>query len=332
MANALDWAARAILQINGMTPEQITYQARRLKAGQGKKPMPKANTQAPQPAEAKPSIRRTRIQGSVKPGAVYRSTQAGRPRTAEAPKAKPAIRLPNSEAQGRNLIREGANNLRQPKRPTPPTPGSTQVKGQTNLFSQNGNARDFRNPNVSANRAPTTTPINHKPAQQLNPKPQRPPAPGQGNLFGNNPSAKPSGNFRAPNVPKPQQAQTPKPQQAQTPKPTSAARPNTNAAGNVRSAIANNAATGSLTRRGIIPALALSNFGLQGESPDVRARALGFKNAADQARRVAEAQRRQGGSSSTRTPSGEYQRPKPNVKPPSAATQATDKRDKTKLF
>ena len=82
----------------------------------------------------------------------------------------------------------------------PATP--TQVVGQTNLFNQSGNLRNFNNPTVAANRPPTVT----KPAASnatLNPPPvYKPPVPqGQGSLFGLNPNAKPSGNFTAPSVP-----------------------------------------------------------------------------------------------------------------------------------
>jgi hypothetical protein len=171
MANPLDWAARAILQINGMKPEEIKQRARQLKAGKGKKPMPKANTKA-----AKPQVQ------APDPG-------------------------PNSRAQGRNLIKEGANSLKKPKPPARPKPGSTQVQGQTNLMNKEGKARDFRNPRVSANRQPTTTPVQSRSSAQAT-SPNRPaggfgnkPA-GQGELFGKNPNAKPGGNYKAPNVPK----------------------------------------------------------------------------------------------------------------------------------
>ena len=70
MANPLDWAARAILQINGMKPEEIKQKARQLKRQKAKKPMPKANTKA-----AKPQVQ------APDPG-------------------------PNSRAQGRNLIKD----------------------------------------------------------------------------------------------------------------------------------------------------------------------------------------------------------------------------------
>lgn len=80
MANPLDWAARAILQLNGMSPDQIKAKARQIKKQGPKKPMPKANTSAPQPERKAPVTRRTRVQGRVRPSAVTRSSQAGQPK------------------------------------------------------------------------------------------------------------------------------------------------------------------------------------------------------------------------------------------------------------
>ena len=85
----------------------------------------------------------------------------------------------------------------------------TKIKagGQTNLLNSKGNARDFRNPNVSANRPPTTSPLNVRGAQAT---PPRPPAGGFGgsrgqlSIFGNNPGARvPNTQFRAPSLPTP---------------------------------------------------------------------------------------------------------------------------------
>ena len=89
--------------------------------------------------------------------------------------------------------------------PTPKPATPTKVVGQTNLFNQAGKPRDFRNPAVSANRPPTVTKPQLGPNTPLKPGPVRPPqvAPGQLSIFGNNPGAKPSGNFRAPSVPGP---------------------------------------------------------------------------------------------------------------------------------
>jgi len=127
----LNQLARSLLQIGGMTPQQIRQQTR---AARKPKPMPKANTKRPAP--------------------------------------KPAEQLVG-------------NNQR-----------------QTNLFSQSGKPRDFRNPNVSANRPATTGP-NLTRTPRLPAGAPKPPAasPGQLSLFGLNPNAKPSGNFRAPSVP-----------------------------------------------------------------------------------------------------------------------------------
>lgn len=62
-------------------------------------------------------------------------------------------------------IRQQTRAMRAPK-PMPrantsaPRPsGPTQVRGQTNLFSQSGNPRNFRNPGQAANRAPTLSPV-----------------------------------------------------------------------------------------------------------------------------------------------------------------------------
>lgn len=281
MANPLDWAARAILQLNGMSPDQIKAKARQIKKQGPKKPMPKANTSAPQPERKAPVTRRTRVQGRVRPSAVTRSSQAGQPkpvrqgpRTANVkqqvdigprsaqkpdgpigpnsrytPKSK---QQPDGKAPSKNVrkLQEAARTKPKSAAPKPvpkttpksttkagpgissrplgtadvgpkgevgrlgqrtgmkgnspkpqlnapkpgvkaPTPGSTQVKGQTNLFNAKGEPRDFRNPKVSAGRQPTTTPIKHEASKQLNPKPQRPAAPGQGNLFDQKPANKP---------------------------------------------------------------------------------------------------------------------------------------------
>lgn len=308
MANPLDWAARAILQLNGMSPEEITKRARLLKAGRGNKPMPKANTsRSATTSNVKPAVRQTRVNGRLVQGSANRSYQAGQPkqvrqgprtsnvkqqveirqsprsaqkadgpmgpqsrytpRSQQAPdgqipsknvrrlqeaakrsnsikpstpaSAKPAastqaprpstspIRLPNASANGAPpRARSAANGLDiwrerggapqsrsarlnaantpkpQAQAPKPPVrapqPGSTQVGGQTNLFSKNGQPRDFRNPRVSANRVPTTTPVQTRSSAQATP-PNRPAGgfgnrpQGQGNLFGNQPNAKPSG-------------------------------------------------------------------------------------------------------------------------------------------
>lgn len=127
----LNQLARSLLQIGGMSPQQIRQQAR---AAKKPKPMPKANTKRPA--------------------------------------SKPAQQLVGNKQQ------------------------------QTNLFSQSGKPRDFRNPTVSANRPATTGPnLTRTPRLPAGaPKPAAA-SPGQMSLFGLNPGAKPSGNFSAPSVP-----------------------------------------------------------------------------------------------------------------------------------
>jgi hypothetical protein len=297
MANPLDWAARAILQINGMTPEQIKQKARQLKAGKGKKPMPKANTKA-----AKPQVK-------VNPG-------------------------PNSSAQNRNLIKEGADKLRKPKPPARPNPGSINPKGQTNAFNAKGQPRDFRNPKVSANRPPTTTPVQSRSSAKPTP-PNRPsggfgnrPA-GQRSLFGDNPSAKPSGQHKAPSIPKAGSATKPKPTApAATPKPKVSA-------GDAAAARAVRAVNASkVLNVGRLGGVA-TGLGIANAIDDSRL------NAAQKAKKyeVVDPNRKErvlnnllnGGPKAKDAP-----KPKPNpksqAKAPSAAQQATDKRDKKKLF
>lgn len=90
-------------------------------------------------------------------------------------------------------------------KPAPPKPERIDPKGQTNLFNQSGKPRDFRNPSVSANRQPTLSPVESRGGQAT--PPNRPSGGfgakpnGQRSLFGDNPTAKPGGTFRAPNVP-----------------------------------------------------------------------------------------------------------------------------------
>jgi len=86
----------------------------------------------------------------------------------------------------------------QKQAPKPPAPGSIKVQGQTNLFNKSGNLRNFTKPNPLA---PTLSPVATSNRAVLNPRPVRPPAPGQLNLFGLNPGAKPSGQFKAPSIP-----------------------------------------------------------------------------------------------------------------------------------
>jgi hypothetical protein len=168
--NVLDMLGRAVLRIGGMSPQQIRQQTR---ANRASKPMPKANTSRPAPAPA-PVTRRSRVNGRVVSGP---DTRGNRP----IPPSKP---------------------------PAPPAPGSIQPKGQTNLFSQNGNPRNFTNPATSANRPPTLSPVPQRGGQAT---PPNPPAggfgtrtPGQGNLDfrSNSQIVKASGGSRtAPRIP-----------------------------------------------------------------------------------------------------------------------------------
>jgi hypothetical protein len=112
----------------------------------------------------------------------------------------------------------------------------------------------------------------------------------------------------------------------------------------------------NVSTKGTVAALAASNFGNEGEKPDVRARRLGFKDAADQKNKIAAQQR---SSAPARTPeqaikdakkspgkpptasntrnspaavnTPQYRRPKANVSKPSAARAATQQRDYKKL-
>jgi hypothetical protein len=146
--NVLDMLGRAVLRIGGMSPQQIRQQTR---ANRTPKPMPRANTSRPAPAPA-PITRRSRVNGRVVPGT---DTRGNRP----IPPSRP---------------------------PAPPAPGSIQPRGQTNLFAQNGNPRNFRNPATAANRPPTLSPVPQRGGQAT--PPNRPPGgfgtrtPGQGNL------------------------------------------------------------------------------------------------------------------------------------------------------
>lgn len=79
------------------------------------------------------------------------------------------------------------------------------AKGQTSAINKQGNVRDFRNVKQSLTRPPTLDPVQTRGTQAATP-PRQPPggfgqAPGQMNLFGNNPSAVPGGRFRAPSIP-----------------------------------------------------------------------------------------------------------------------------------
>ena len=87
--------------------------------------------------------------------------------------------------------------------PKPPAPRSIVPEGQTNLFTKGGKLRDFSKPSVARTRPATLTPVTNVNRAVLQPGPVRPPAPGQMELFGLNPNAKPTGRFTAPRVPAP---------------------------------------------------------------------------------------------------------------------------------
>lgn len=346
MANPLDWLGRAALRMGGMSPQQIRQQAR---ANKKSKPMPKAKASTPKPeakAADKPKVQRqTRVHGRVKPGLVQRTV-------------KPSP----------------------PKPPKPPAPGSIDPKGQTSLLKKDGTARDFRKPAQAANRPPTLDPVQTRSRAQATPP--KPPiggpgrqSPGQGYLnlgagerTGNKdpwgPGTKPNRASlqsqkprKAPSIPKQAPKAAAKPSASSKPSASQKANQqwldqNSKAAREKAQKLATKFdAVRGISTKGTIAALATSNFGNEGESPDVRARRLGYKNAADQKAKI-EAQKRSstpartpeqaikdakkspgkppGASTKNSTP--QYSRPKPNIKPPSAAQQATDKRDKKKLF
>ena len=347
MANPLDWAARAILQINGMSPEEIKQKARQVKNQKPKKPMPKANTSAPAPQKKQPVTRKTRINGRVKPGAVNRPNQAGQ--------AKPQVNVnpgPNSSAQGRNLIKEGADRLRKPKPPARPNPGSINPKGQTNAFNAKGQPRDFRNPKVSANRPPTLSPVESR--SSARPTPPKPPigghgrqSPGQGYL--NLGAGERTGNkdpWGPGTSPRRQQAQQGTPRKAPSiskPGTATKTKPSAPAAAPKPKVSAGDAAAARAVKA--VNASKVLNVGRLGGV----ATGLGIANAIDDSRlnaaqkakkyEVVDPARKDrvvnnllnGGPKAKDAP-----KPKPNpksqAKAPSAAQQATDKRDKKKLF
>ena len=179
--------------------------------------------------------------------------------------------------------------------PKPPPAGSITPKGQTNLFTKSGKLRDFTKPNPLA---PTLSPVANVNRAVLQPGPVRPPAPGQMELFGTNPTAKPTGKFTAPSVPQPGQGVSRFSKETQN-----WVRQNS-AANRLKIAMRGNplqlrgragaAATGILGMLGIplnkefaLFNLATSNFGQSGENPDAAARRLGYKSALEQQQALA---------------------------------------------
>ena len=104
-----------------------------------------------------------------------------------------------------------------------PQPGSIVPQGQTNMFTKAGKLRDFSNPAMSRTRPATLTPVQPNNPLTLNPRPVRPPAPGQMSIFGTNPNATVSAAdlLRAPSIPPEGSATRPNPRSnpfLQTPK------------------------------------------------------------------------------------------------------------------
>ena len=429
MANPLDWAARAILQINGMSPEEVKQKARQLKKQAPKKPMPKANTtrSAVRPT-TKPAVRQTRVNGRVKPGAVTRPNQAGQakpvrqgprtsnvrqqvdvgPRSAQKPDGPigPNSRYtpkskqqPDGKAPSTNVrkLQQAAKTKPQSPSPKPaarPGPGTSSrplgtadvgPKGPVGRLGQR-TGMTGNNPRPKAGSRPVVkgkytlgqrardvlmgeSPNNR---EQLNPK--QPPAQGPlerqsirqrigDALSGDSPRDRLEfEDLRKPKSKAPASSAKPN---AGKPKPSDAQKANTRwleqnskaARDKQRDLAKKFDAVRNFSTKGTVAALAASNFGNEGEKPDVRARRLGFKDAADQKAKI-EAQKRS--TAPARTPqqaikdakkspgkpptasntrnspaavnTPQYRRPKANVSKPSAAQQATDKRDKKKLF
>lgn len=155
MANPLDWAARAILQINGMSPAEITKRARQVKRQQPKKPLPKPNTARNIRPTVKPAVRQTRVNGRLKPGAVARPNQVGQPKP-----VRQGPRTPNVKQQ----VELSPRSAQKPDGPIGPnsryTPRSQQ-KADSKIPSKN-----VRRLQQAANTKPKS------PAPEPSPKPQ----------------------------------------------------------------------------------------------------------------------------------------------------------------
>ena len=375
MANPLDWAARAILQINGMSPEEVKQKARQLKKQAPKKPMPKANTtrSAVRPT-TKPAVRQTRVNGRVKPGAVIRPNQAGQ--------AKPVRQGPRT-SNVRQQVDVAPRSAQKPDGPIGPnsryTPRSMQ---QPDGKAPSTNVRKLQ-------QAAKTKP------QYPSPKPAARPGPGTSSRPLGTADVGPKGPVgrlgertgMKGNTPKSGSATKSPSRQATIgkineglndsrrlltemediirkevgkPKLSNNERwveQNSKAARDKERDLAKKFdAVRNVSTKGTVAALAASNFGNEGEKPDVRARRLGFKDAADQKNKIAAQQR---SSAPARTPeqaikdakkspgkpptasntrnspaavnTPQYRRPKANVSKPSAARSATQQRDYKKL-
>ena len=428
MANPLDWAARAILQINGMSPEEITKRSRQAKAGQGRKPMPKTNTARPVrgPVVKKP-VRKSRVNGRLVKGTDTRpSTDQAKevrqgPRTSNVKQQVDIRRSPRAQQKADGPIgpnsrytprsqqqadpKAPSSTLRKlqaaagtpPRTPAPsqrrPGPGTSSrplgtadvgPKGPVGRLGQR-TGMTGNNPKPKAGSRPVAkgkytlgqrardvlmgeSPNNR---EQLNPK--RPPAQGPlerqsirqrigDALSGDSPRDRLEfEDLRKPKSKVP--TSTAKPN-AGKPKPSDAQKANTRwleqnskaARDQQRDLAKKFDAVRNFSTKGTVAALAASNFGNEGESPDVRARRLGFKDAADQKTKIAAQQR---SSAPARTPeqaikdakkapgkpptasntrnspaavnTPQYRRPKANVSKPSAAKAATQQRDYKKL-
>lgn len=158
-----------------------------------------------------------------------------------------------------------------------------------------------------------------KPAAQPAKPPAKPPV---------KPSVKPSGTFKAPDIPKPATSGRPPttspgrppvrpsgrftapripPSQAQidreVARTTSSSRGRGRYPGGLTGRLSAETVGIPTTPASAVLRLATANFGTSGESPDVRARILGYRDAAHQRQAIAEAQARQRGRSSSRPPS-----------------------------
>lgn len=320
MANPLDWLGRAALRMGGMSPQQIRQQVR---AGKKAKPMPKAKAAAaPKKPEKPPISRQSRVNGRLKPGP---DTRGNRPIPPKQP-------------------------------PRPPAPGSIQPEGQTSLLKRDGTARDFRKPAQAANRRPTLDPVQQRSKVQATPP--KPPvggpgrqSPGQGHLNlgadkntgikdpwgkGTKPnralvqSEKPR---KAPSLPKEPPKAAPK---ASTPtaKPASGAVKAVKGAagvlgkaGSAAGFVGTAAATVDQARKVLNPknniVTSLKDLGTSVENLNARP---GKKQQYESQNAVTKKANERVRAQNIKD------RAKPNIKPPSAAKQATDKRDKKKLF
>ena len=361
MANPLDWAARAILQINGLSPEEITKRSRQLKAGQGRKPMPKTNTARPVrgPVVKKP-VRKSRVNGRLVTGTDTRpSTDQAKevrqgPRTSNVKQQVDIRRSPRAQQKADGPI--GPNSRYTPRsqqQADPKAPSSTLRKLQAAAGTPPRTpAPSQRRPGPGTSSRPLgTADVGPKgPVGRLGQRTGM-------NVNGSTPSPRstqkadgPIGPQSKPNAGNPKSSDAQKANMRWLEQNSKAARDQQRDLAKKFDAVRN------FSTKGSVAALAASNFGNEGESPDVRARRLGFKDAADQKTKIAAQQR---SSAPARTPeqaikdakkspgkpptasntrnspaavnTPQYRRPKANVSKPSAAKAATQQRDYKKL-